>query len=302
VSRVLVTGASGLLGAAIVREFTQAGMDVHALCRADLDITAADAVDRAFDAIRPQVVVNCAAFNDVDGAERHAAAALSVNSLGVLALVRAAARGSAALVHYSSDFVFDGENTRPYTEQDEPRPRSNYAMSKLLGEWLALESTPEPEPARVPNAEPRASSVWVLRVESLFGAPAPGRAEKGSVHGIVSRIKNGEDVPVFVDRTVSPTYTADIARATRALVDSKVPPGIYHCVNSGAATWPEVAEEAGRILGLPVRLQAMTLESANLKAPRPRYCALSNAKLASAGIHMPPWQDALARYVSALSR
>ena len=287
-TRVLVTGAGGLLGAEIAREFTQARREVHALGRSDLDITNREAVDRVVTEIRPTLIVNCAAFNDVDGAEHDAAAALAVNSLGVLALTRAAEHLSAALVHYSTDFVFDGETDHPYSEEDEPRPRSNYGMSKLLGEWLALESQPP--------------AVWVLRVESLFGDAAPGRAEKGSVHGLIHRIREGAAVPVFVDRTVSPSYTRDIARATRAIVESNVPRGLYHCVNSGCASWADVAQEIGRLLARPVRLENVTLESANLKAARPRYCALSNAKLASAGIALPSWQDALARHLSGVRR
>ena len=278
--RVMVTGARGLLGSAITREFSR-GCDVRPLDRAALDITDFDAVARAVGDIRPDLIINCAAFSDVDGAEDNAEKALSVNGLGVLALVRAAERLPCTMVHYSTDFVFDGETTRPYTEQDEPHPRSFYGLSKLLGEWLAREH----------------ARACVLRVESLFGEAASGGAPKGSVHGIVSRIRAGEDVPVFVDRTVSPSYTEDIARATRGLFEAGGPPGLYHCVNSGAATWAEVAEEAARLLQKPLRVRQMRLESAKLKAPRPRYCALSNAKLASVGIVMPTWQDALRRYL-----
>lgn len=174
-------------------------------------------------------------------------------------------------------------------------------MSKLLGEWLAL-ARPARDAERPPPAQGPAPGVWVLRVESLFGDAAPGRAEKGSVHGIITRIRAGAPVPVFVDRTVSPSYTRDIARATRTVLDGSVPPGLYHCVNSGCASWGEVAEEISRLLRLPLRVEKMTLEAANLKAPRPRYCALSNAKLAAAGVTMPSWQDALARHLSAISR
>jgi dTDP-4-dehydrorhamnose reductase len=102
---------------------------------------------------------------------------------------------------------------------------------------------------------------------------------------------------VFVDRTVSPSYTADVARATRAVLNRRLAPGLYHCVNSGAATWKRIAEEAAALLGLPLRIRPITLESAGLKAKRPRYCALSNARLASAGIVMPSWQDALERHI-----
>ena len=105
-------------------------------------------------------------------------------------------------------------------------------------------------------------------------------------------------MPVFVDRTVSPSYTTDVARATRVLLESGAPPGLYHCVNSGAATWAEIAGEAARLLGQPLQMKPITLESAALKAPRPRYCALANDRLAAAGIAMPDWRDALARYLA----
>jgi dTDP-4-dehydrorhamnose reductase len=103
---------------------------------------------------------------------------------------------------------------------------------------------------------------------------------------------------VFTDRTVSPSFTADVARATRELIERAAPSGLYHCVNSGAATWADIATEAARLVGLPLRMQPVTLETAGLKARRPRYCALSNAKLAATGIPMPTWQDALARHLS----
>ncbi len=277
--RVLITGARGLLGAAMLREFRDD--EVHAPARAHLDITDPFQIRRVVDRAAPDVIINCAAYNKVDDAESQAVRAMDVNAFGVLALAEAAVRAGAALVHYSSDFVFDGEADRPYTEEDEPGPRSVYAASKLLGDWFALEA-------------PRA---WVLRVESLFGQPAPEGARAGSLGTIVQRLRRGEEVPVFVDRTVSPSYTADVARATREVLARGIAPGLYHCVNDGAATWLEIAHEAARLLDLPIRVKPLTLATAQLAAPRPRYCALSNAKLASVGIQMPTWQDALRRYL-----
>jgi dTDP-4-dehydrorhamnose reductase len=280
--RLLVAGAQGLLGAAITREFSR-DSEIHAFAgRAALDLTDAAAVRSAVLSTRPDAVINCAAFSGVDAAEERPADALAVNAFGTLALARAARDAGAALVHYSTDFVFDGNVDRPYTEEDAPGPRSFYGLSKLLGEWFAAEST----------------RAYVLRVESLFGDPALGAPPKGSLHTIVARIRAGGAVPVFVDRTVSPSYTSDIAGATRAILARNIPAGVYHCVNSGAATWAEVAEEAARVLNRPAVLEPMTLESANLKAPRPKYCALSNAKLAKFGITMRPWQDALRDYLT----
>jgi len=281
--RVLITGARGLLGAAMTREFGDA--EVYALGHQELDVADEPAVAAAVAAARPDVVINCAAYNDVDRAEQEPAAALRVNALGVLTLARAARQVSAVFVHYSTDFVFDGESDRPYTEEDPPNPRGIYATSKLLGDWFA-------------NDAPRA---YVLRVESLFGDPGLAGTRRGSLGIIIDRIRSGAEVPVFVDRTVSPTYTPDIAWATRAVIERRVPAGVYHCVNAGAAKWVQVAEETARLMGRPLSMKPLTLETANLAAPRPRYCALSAAKLAAAGIVMPTWQDALRRHLSILN-
>jgi dTDP-4-dehydrorhamnose reductase len=281
--RVLVTGAAGLLGGAIVREF-QSIVDVTALDRGMLDVSDPQAVSAAVAETAPDVIINCAAYNDVDKAEQEVEAALRVNAVGVQTLAQAASARGATLVHYSTDFVFDGEIDRPYTEDDPPNPRAVYGESKLLGDWFALES---------PGA-------YVLRVESLFGYPGPGGARRGSLGTIVDRIRAGAEVPVFVDRTVSPSYTADVAVATRQVLERRPPPGLYHCVNTGAASWAEIAAEAARVLGLPLLEKRITLASATLAAPRPRYCAMSNAKLAAVGIAMPRWEDALARFLGPL--
>jgi dTDP-4-dehydrorhamnose reductase len=275
--KVAVVGASGRLGGAIVREF-RAHDAVVALGRGELDITNDVAVARCLHAAGPDVVVNCAAFNAVDAAQENPVAALEVNAFGVRALARASAALGATFVHYSTDFVFDGTVDRPYAESDEPNPQSVYATSKLLGEWFAAE---------VPRH-------YVLRVESLFGQADGGR-HAGSVQMIVERIEAGDAVPVFVDRTVSPTYVVDAAAATRAIVERALPVGLYHLVNSGVCTWSELAEEAARIMGRPIRLKPITLDSARLPARRPKYAALSNAKLAELGITMPMWSDALRR-------
>lgn len=283
--RVLVTGARGLLGAAIADEF-QRDAEVIAADHQALDVSDANAVQAFVSRVGPDVIVNCAAYNDVDAAEDNAPHALSVNAFAVLTLACAARDAGAAFVHYSTDFVFDGIADRPYTESDDPNPRSVYAASKLLGDWFAAEA-------------PRG---YVLRVESLFGGPGVrAGARRGSLGTIVDRIRAGQDVPVFVDRTVSPSYTPDIAVATRRLLERGTPAGTYHCVNTGAATWADIATEAARLLGGEARLKPLTLDTVALRAPRPRYCALSNARLASCGIAMPSWKDALQRYVRDLA-
>ncbi len=280
-ARVLVTGAAGQLGAMIVSAFADAA--VVALTRDSLDITDAAAVRRAVAAAAPNVIVNCAAFNDVDGAEDRAVEALAINAIALRTLARAAEDAGATLVHYSTDFVFDGSAAEPYTEDAPTSPRSCYAVSKLLGEWLALDT-------------PRS---YVLRVESLFGSPPGWTGRRGSLDGIVDGLEQGREVRVFTDRVVSPSYTPDIAAATRHLVVTDAPYGLYHCANAGFASWYDVAREAAHALGVEPALVPMTLDQVRLRAERPRFCALDGRKLAAAGFAMPPWQDALRRWLGA---
>src|SRR4051794_2972416 len=205
--KVLVVGARGRLGSAVAREFRSRG-EVVALARADLDITDDARVRTRIAAESPDLVINCAAYNAVDAAQNDPLTALHVNAFGVRALARAAAAVDATLVHYGSDFVFDGRANRPYVESDRPNPQSVYAMSKLLGEWFAADA-----PRR-----------YVLRVESLFGHTGDS-ADTGSAATIVERLRAGTEVPVFVDRTVTPTYVVDAAAATLAIVERGLPSG-----------------------------------------------------------------------------
>jgi dTDP-4-dehydrorhamnose reductase len=281
--RVVVVGARGQLGAAIVHEFSTCAPahDVVPFSHQALDITDDDAVDAALKAARPDAVINCAAYNDVDGAEDHPVDALNLNAFAVRTLALAAERAGAAFVHYGSDFVFDGKATTPYGEDAAPSPLSAYGASKMLGEWFALDA-------------PRS---YVLRVESLFGRAPGGGPPKGSVAGILKGLQAGSAPRVFEDRTVSPTYIIDAAAATRHLLESSASPGLYHCVSSGHCTWFEFGVELARLLGMEPRLTPVKVADVTLKARRPQYCALSNEKLRQAGARMPTWQDALARYV-----
>jgi dTDP-4-dehydrorhamnose reductase len=280
IQRLFVTGAAGQLGGYVISTFRD--REVLAFGRTDLDITDPLAVCQAVAAAKPDIVINCAAFNDVDSAEARPRDAFAVNAFAVRSLARAAEAAGAAFVHFSTDFVFDGKARDPYDEDAEPKPQSTYAMSKLVGEWFALEA-------------PRG---FVLRVESLFGSPRGWTGRRGTMDGIVTGLEQGREVSAFTDRVVSPSYTPDIAAATRHLIETDASPGLYHCVNAGAASWYEVAGEVARRLNVAPNIKPTTMDQVTLAAARPRYCALSNAKLASAGFHMPSWQDAMGRWLA----
>ena len=223
---------------------------------------------------RPDVVINCAAYNDVDGAEDNGRGALAINAFAVPRAGPGGRRTGAVLVHYGTDFVFDGHTTEPYTEADEPRPQSVYGASKLLGEWFAAD----------------ARAHYVLRVESLFG----GRQRRSSVDRIADAITAGQPARVFVDRTVTPSYVDDVADATWALIDDarRRPLSLRQQRRHDlAGTRPRVRE----LLGCSGELVPVKTADVTLRARRPQDCALSNAKLGRPGSRCPrgrmPWSD-----------
>jgi dTDP-4-dehydrorhamnose reductase len=275
--KVLVVGAAGQLGQAMTAHLS-GEHQVTAWTRADIDLTRHQDVREAIVELAPQAIVNCASFNQVDVAEDEQVTALEVNAMVVGTLARAAAELDATLMHYSTDFVFAGTSRSPHTESDRPEPRSVYAQSKLIGEWLAADA-------------PRH---YVLRVESLFGGPH----RRSSVDRIADAVRAGQPAPVFTDRVVSPSFVPDVTAASAFILRTRPAAGLYHCVNSGHATWLEVGQEIVKRLGASdTSLKPISVNEVTLRASRPQFAALSNAKLANVGYAMPTWQDAIARYL-----
>ena len=275
---VLVVGAAGQLGQAMAARLA-ADHAVTAWTRADLDVTCHREVRDRILALAPAAVINCSGYNNVDRAEQDQETALDVNAFAVRTMARAVTELNAVLFQYSSDFVFSGTAATPYSEDDRPEPQSAYAQSKLVGEWMAADA-------------PRH---YVLRVESLFGGPK----RRSSIDRIVNTVRAGEVAPVFVDRVVSPSFVNDVVEASAHLLRTLPASGVYHCVNTGHATWFEVGREIARVLGKTEgALEPVHVRDVPLPASRPVFAALSNAKLARTGFVMPSWQDAIARYLS----
>ena len=278
--KVLIVGAAGQLGQAMVAHLNREH-EVIPWTRANVDLTRHAEVRDAIVSLAPQAIVNCASYNNVDLAEDEQVTALDINAMAVGTLARAAAQLDAVLMHYSTDFVFAGTSGLPYSETEQPEPRSVYAQSKLIGEWLAAD----------------APQHYVLRVESLFGGPH----RRSSVDRIVDAVRNAQPAPVFTDRVVSPSFVADVADASAFLLRTRPATGLYHCVNTGHATWLEVGQEIVKRLGASdALLKPVSVKDVTLRASRPQFAALSNAKLATVGYQMPTWQDAIGRYVDLL--
>ena len=277
--KVLVVGAAGQLGQAMVSRLA-GEHDVVAATRADVDLTGHAAVLEFVRRVAPAAIVNCASYNNVDEAQGRQQHAFAVNAFAPRALARAAEAIDATLIHYGTDFVYAGTASQPYTEDDLPEPQSVYAQSKLVGEWLVADWRKH----------------YVLRVESLFG----GTHAKSSVDRIVAAVRAGAAAPVFFERVTSPSFIDDVVAASSYLLRTEAPFGLYHCVNTGHATWLDLGREIARVLGRPeTSLKPVSVDSVSFAAPRPRYAALSNQKLAAAGYPMPTWQDAIGRHLRA---
>jgi dTDP-4-dehydrorhamnose reductase len=278
-ARVLVTGADGQLGAAFVDALSGraqvTGVDIGSL-----DLASPARVREFVRGCRPTLILNCAAFNDVDGAEARPLEAFRVNAEAVWTLAGLANEVDALLVHYSTEFVYDGRLDRPYTEDDEPSPQSVYGMTKLVGERFAA----------------AARRHYVLRLSSLYG----GRTRRTNVDWILRRAQAGERVTAFDDRTVSPSYVPDVVAATLDLAAGQAPSGLRNCGSSDWCTWADVASRILRACGRPELLDRAPFTTPPGRAVRPRHCAMSSARLAAVARAPRCWADALDHYLSTL--
>jgi dTDP-4-dehydrorhamnose reductase len=275
--RLLITGAGGMLGGAVLRAAGAAGHDVVAPSLAELDITGRAAVQRAIDRAGPDVVINCAAWTDVDGAESSEAEALAVNGRGAGNVARAAGSAGAWTIHISTDYVFDGVKREPYVESDTARPLSAYGRSKLAGELeVALEA-----PARH----------TIVRSSWLFG---PGGR---SFPATILRLAGERDQLTVVDDQVgSPTFAGHLASALVELAGSR-PVGLVHVAGAGECSRYELAREVVNARGLTCEVVPGRTEDLERSAPRPAYSVLGTERRTEAPA-LPSWREGIAEYLA----
>jgi dTDP-4-dehydrorhamnose reductase len=273
--KLLVTGAAGMLGRDVMLAAGNAGHDVVGFGRAELDVTDASALARKFDLERPDVVINCAAWTDVDGAEAAEEAAFAVNGAGAGNVAAAAAAVGASVVYVSSDYLFDGAKGAPYVESDQPAPLSVYGRTKLAGEEATVAAN---------------KRHFVVRSAWLFGIGGPNFVET-----MLRLAASGNEVLVVRDQVGSPTYTWHLAYGIVRLIEG-IEFGIHHMAAAGQCSWYEFAREIFEQAKVECKVLSITTEEFGRPAPRPPFSALTSQR--EHAIRLPSWQDGLAGYLA----
>ena len=284
--RLALIGPGGQVGTDVAKAAAAAGLEVLPLTRADCDVTDRPSVARAFaPLLAGDIVVNTAAFHRTDECEDRPDLAFGVNAIGAHNVAAAAHDRGASVVFYSSDYVFGSAiATQPYVESDLVGPVNVYGASKIAGETLARLANP---------------NAYVLRIASVFGTAGSSGKGGNFVETMLAKARRGERVEVVDDIVMTPTYAADAASLTVALVALRAPAGVYHLTNSGACSWREFADGIFEAAGLATRAVAVASEQSPTVARRPAYSALASETLRNFGLAARPWHAALRDYLVA---
>ncbi|KKQ80553.1 MAG: hypothetical protein UT02_C0006G0003 [Parcubacteria group bacterium GW2011_GWC2_38_7] len=278
--KILIVGSQGMLGQELAKVFAQE--EVTLWDKNDLDITNREMVYEKIEALRPDVIINSAAYNNVDACEENAEPAMRINGDGPIFLARAAEQVGAKFIQYGSDYVFDGTSKEGYTEDDLPRPISKYGESKLATE----------------NVFAHCTRCYVIRTSRLFGRPALSEGAKKSFVDVMIKLgREKESLDLVDEEWGNPTYVVDLAKQTKVLVDGFYPSGIYHATNEGACTWYGFATEIFKQTGINIKTNPVPTSKFPRPARRPMFSSLVNTKLP----RMRSWQEALKDYLTSIN-
>ncbi len=283
--KVLIIGAKGMLGGELVRLFgADQANQVFAWDVEDIDITDESQVARKIGELSPEIIINAAAYNAVDKAEEPGEFELAkkINGFGPGFLARAAKKADAVFVHYSTDYVFDGQKEAGYKEDDQPSPISNYGFSKLLGEQ---------------EVQKEGGRFYIVRLQKLFGRPGGSPAAKKSFfETMLGLAEQKEELDLVDEELANFTFAPDLAEQTKFLIESENPAGIYHIINEGRpVTWYGAARILFELAGKKIKLNPVGADKFPRPAKRPRFSVLLNTKL-------PPlrsWDEALKEFLKA---
>ncbi|MBU0671840.1 MAG: dTDP-4-dehydrorhamnose reductase [Candidatus Margulisbacteria bacterium] len=280
--KIVIIGADGQLGTDLVKIFPK--NELVPLTIYDVDITDRAKTLKVIKQHSPDVVINTAAYNHVDKCEDHEVPAFAVNTYGVKYVAEACLETGAALVHISTDYVFDGAKGSPYLETDQPNPQSIYAISKYAGEQCVKSIL---------------NKYFIVRSSGLYGAAGClGKGGGNFVEGMLKRAASQSELKVVADEILAPTYSLDLAKNIYELIKTKHY-GLYHIVNHGSCSWYDFTVKIFELLDRKVVIHRLTAAEFKAKAKRPQYSVLKNANLEKIGLDkMRPWPEALKAYLA----
>jgi dTDP-4-dehydrorhamnose reductase len=277
--RVLITGGKGQLGSDLAEQLGSRA-EIRVLSHADLDIGDFDALARTIDDFRPDTVFNCAAYHNVDLCETEEEMSFRINGTAVKRMAEHCSATGAKLVHFSSNYVFDGRREEPYSEDDVPSPRSVYAISKLAGEQIAIAY---------------GGGALVVRGAGLYGLHGSGQKGGNFVTRVLDRARDGQQIRMVSDQRLSPTFTSDLAAAIIEAVERDVD-GVLHLTAAGACSWLQFTEAIYEIAGVDVPIEAVTTSGGT---DRPLNGVLENRRAQQLGLQpLRHWRDALEDYMT----
>ena len=280
-TKILIIGADGQLGTDLLKVIPK--NEQIPLTIKDLDITNREQTLKVIKQYEPQIVINTAAYHNVDKCEAEVALSFAVNTIAVKYLAEACLAIDAALVHISTDYVFDGEKNKPYVETDRPNPQSVYSISKLAGEQCV---------------QYMLKKHFIVRSTGLYGtAGCLGKGGTNFIEGMIKRAASQPELKVVTDEILSPTYTLDLAQKIYQLCQTQHY-GLYHLVNQGQCSWYDFTVKIFELLGQKVVIKKATSLEFKTKAKRPKYSVLENARLKTIGLQdLRPWNEALQAYL-----
>ncbi|MGQ9531088.1 MAG: dTDP-4-dehydrorhamnose reductase [Candidatus Bathycorpusculaceae bacterium] len=278
--KIVVIGSTGQLGTDLMKVLGHEHETIG-LTHQDIEVTDHNSC-QTLKKYHPDVVINSAAFHKTDQCEEEPIKTFTVNAIGAKNIAATSKEIEAATIFISTDYVFDGSKTRPYTENDIPNPINTYGISKLAGELYTKQNPKH----------------YIIRVASLFGVAGASGKGGNFIETMLTKARKNESISVVDDMWMSPTYTKDAALTIKKIIEEKLPFGTYHATNKGYCTWFQFAEEIFKITNLKPNLTPIKTDQLQMKAKRPRFSALKSVKLPKYGIKMRDWREALYDYLT----
>jgi dTDP-4-dehydrorhamnose reductase len=277
--KIVIIGSTGQLGTDLMK-ILQNEHEVIGLTHKDIEVSDYESC-LILKKYKPEVIINTAAFHKTDQCEEEPLKAFSVNTIGAKNVATISKEIDAITVYISTDYVFDGSKTEPYTEEDIPNPINTYGISKLAGELYTKQNPKH----------------YIIRVASLFGVAGASGKGGNFVETMIKKALNKEVIYVVDDIWMSPTYTKDAAIIIKKILENNLPYGIYHATNKGYCTWFQFAQEIFKIIGLTPIIKPIKTDQLQTKAKRPRFSPLESIKLPKFGIQIRRWEEALREYL-----